>query len=380
LRFCGNRFAFPGNWAGSVPLRHITARSGRQIIAVAAVRKAATIAEKNRRIIMRNRFAPVGVAAVAAAAVLLATGCDTSGDEGARRTGTPPESVTVTGGDALVGRGMTYRFTADVEPAIASQEVRWTVEPATAGTINILGELVVAANAPLGPVTVRATTVGVTEAGVPVYGESHATVIIMPTGISLSPSNVFLAPGSERQLTAVITPEGAYSEIRWVVPSMPEGVSFDDGLLTVAADASPSHFTVRVELVGLDMSAESDYIVVPAGRMAVAFTGLPEVNEGYWLLGDLRDPSSSAIMRRAPLGPPITGGTGLVIFDPVPSQNYLIDIWVVIGLAGPDFFPDVTPGTEIARARYVTTRAILVTTGEVRTVPFDDLTLLGEWD
>ena len=133
-----------------------------------------------------------------------------------------PTGVTVTAaGDATeVQRGRILSFSAAVVPADAPQDVVWDVYPGVSGvSISATGLLSVSADAPLGPVTVRATA---SDTNPPVRGT--ATL------------NIIEAEGIEGTLGDFISVGGGIDDAAWRgLPIVEGGVVTTEGIGPLAA-------------------------------------------------------------------------------------------------------------------------------------------------
>jgi hypothetical protein len=206
---------------------------------------------RNRR---RNAMKKVRLntfpALVFAVAVLIGTGCNSSG-------GINPtvQGVSVTPPTANVPRGGTAQFEAEaIVFGGASDAVTWSiVETGTAAgtTISATGLLTVAASEGLTTLTVRARSAQ--EGFTDVFGDAIVTPYdpTDPTVLSIevTPDSISVAWGATQQFTAdVEVLNGAAETVAWsiVETEKAEGtVISDTGLLTVAADETLTTLTVR---------------------------------------------------------------------------------------------------------------------------------------
>jgi len=194
---------------------------------------------------MRLRRLCFALAAMAAAITL--TGCP--GNDPAPR----PANVTLTPATGTVGAGGMFLFVHAVLPAGVSQTVTWSFTPPTAGVTLVDGLLQVGLTVPVDTVlTVRATAAG--HDGV--FAEATVTVTaVTPTGVTLTPtSHSFTAgvPGSQ-QFNHTVLPIGASQAVIWSFTPYPTaGVTLEDGLLTVTANAPATTLTVRATAAGHD--------------------------------------------------------------------------------------------------------------------------------
>jgi hypothetical protein len=134
----------------------------------------------------------------------------------------PPaiRSVTVTPDGVNVSPGQTITMTANVvaDAGATVSAPTWSVSPATAGTISAAGVLTIAANAPDGPIAVRAQ-VTATPGGAQGAGSATLNVVgAKVTGISVNPTSVVLAadPAAKASATASVSGTGNFDPgVNW---------------------------------------------------------------------------------------------------------------------------------------------------------------------
>ena len=163
--------------------------------------------------------------------------------------------VTVTASDDDVIQGGTVQFTADVTTVDgASTDVTWAItSPAgTDATIDEDGLLTVGPNHPVGPITVTATPVFVSQYDAVITGSATVTVYYRPqvTGISVTPALAELLQGDTAQFAATVTQlGGAPTDVEWSMAGADEGTTLVGGLLSVDAAQEPGVITVTATSV-----------------------------------------------------------------------------------------------------------------------------------
>jgi hypothetical protein len=152
-------------------------------------------------------------------------------------------SVTVLPSQPSVYKGQTQQFTADVEVENgAATTVTWSIEPSDAGDISEGGLLTVSANTSATSITVKATST-VTPT---IFGTTTVTVVTPSTvtSVSVSPASADVVQGKQQLFTANVEVEnGASQMVTWSIEPSTSG-SINDGLLTVAANAT-GNITVK---------------------------------------------------------------------------------------------------------------------------------------
>ena len=169
-----------------------------------------------------------------------------------------PSEVTLNPRNVDVARGGIQGFTAIVTGINSplSQDLIWSINglgtsTADGTTIDSYGRLTIAANEPLGTLTIRAASTLNTA----IFGEATANVVDIPediiTDVRISPPNAVVRPGETRGFTALVggtnnPPQNVTWSIAGHGTSTSAGSSIDpDGLLRVAAGEGLATLTVR---------------------------------------------------------------------------------------------------------------------------------------
>jgi hypothetical protein len=223
----------------------------------------------------------IGLLAVLAAVVFLATGCP--------NPDTDPEvtSVTVSPASASVAKGATKQFSATVNGnGNPSQSVTWSVAGGGSGTgINASGVLTVGANETAASLTVKATST----ADSAKYGATEVTVISI-TSVTVSPASASVAKGATKQFSATVNGNGNPSQsVTWSVAGGGSGTSINaSGVLTVGANETAASLTVKATSTADSAKYGAAAVTVTGSSFNV---GATQLTADTWSSGSLASPS-----------------------------------------------------------------------------------------
>ena len=167
----------------------------------------------------------------------------------------PVTGVEVIPATVSLPRFANHPFTARVSPETANQAVRWRLVSGPGFIDEYSGMLMVGTDATIGSqIIIRATTVGLTAAGIAAYGDATVTVTVDATQVIVTPPTATVEQGREQQFSAQVLPAGASQYVEWSVSSMAGGTLIDgNGLLRVGAMAPPGQLTVTARAVGTEI-------------------------------------------------------------------------------------------------------------------------------
>ena len=159
-----------------------------------------------------------------------------------------PSGLTEKDGEAyLVGEGGVVNFGSKVLPEGASKAVEWSVDdPSKAAITKDGGQLTLTAAATVGDtITVTAKAKGEDVKSKPLTIKVKAAEAPKTITIAATTSTTVTAGGTVQFSVTAVTDEFASRAVTWSAEPSTSGTFTEDGLLTVASDATPGTFTVK---------------------------------------------------------------------------------------------------------------------------------------
>lgn len=148
-----------------------------------------------------------------------------------------PKSTTLDIGTAPEYPTFVQHTATVTAAADADKSVTWSISDSTKASIDQTGKVTAIAE---GTVTVTATTVnGLSDTATVTIVRNDASVIVLPTGISVAP-DATLNPGQTHQLTATVTPANANNKtVTWSSENTSVATVDQNGLVTAVAVGQP---------------------------------------------------------------------------------------------------------------------------------------------
>ncbi len=233
------------------------------------------------------------------------------------------ESISVTPSELTMGYGETRQITATILPSsAASAIVSWSLEPAKPKNVTIDKKGIITTTHDRSGADTPQVVYAVASAG-GMSAKCKVNVVVPVTGLTLSPNTINLEPDETGDVTATLSPEGAYETPEWessdpTVATVEDTTVQTDGLNKVIAHIKAHNdgstiLTAKIR----DLSAICLVTVKST-------SGITEIDADVDALCDVYDLNGNVIARQKQLSSlPSQLATGIYIIQ-IGSKTYKI--------------------------------------------------------